>query len=73
MYPWKRTSVAELIIFLRIQGKNFDVAPAPAPAPTILYGKAKFLTWTKILKNVDFIWFFTIYIAENMNWMGLNC
>jgi hypothetical protein len=30
--------------------KNFDAAPAPAlaPAPTLLYGKAKFLKWTEI-------------------------
>jgi hypothetical protein len=27
-------------------GKNFDTAPALAPAPTLLYGKAKFLKRT---------------------------
>jgi hypothetical protein len=30
-------------------GKNFDAAPAAsAPAPTLLYSKAKFLKWTKV-------------------------
>jgi hypothetical protein len=53
-------------------GKNFDAAPA-APAPTLLYIKAKFLKQTKVYIHVEttlFIWFRTIYIAENMNWMG---
>jgi hypothetical protein len=50
-------------------GTNFD----PAPAPTLLYSKAKFLKRTKIYIHVEtilFIWFCLIYIAGNMNWMG---
>jgi hypothetical protein len=52
-------------------GENFDAASAPAP--TLLYSKANFLKRTKVWTQVEtifFIWFFTIYIAENMNWMG---
>jgi hypothetical protein len=40
------TSVAELHHFYAAlaPGENFDAAPAPvAPAPTLLYSKAKFL------------------------------
>jgi hypothetical protein len=29
-------------------GKNFDAATASAPAPTLLYSKAKFLKRTKV-------------------------
>jgi hypothetical protein len=36
------TSVAELHHFYAAPGKNFDAAPV-APAPTLLYSKAKFL------------------------------
>jgi hypothetical protein len=38
------TSVAEPHLFYAAPGKNFDAALAPAaPAPTLLYSKAKFL------------------------------
>jgi hypothetical protein len=46
-----KTSVAEPDHFNKAPapGKNFDAAPAaPAPAPTILYIKAKFLKRTKV-------------------------
>jgi hypothetical protein len=34
-------------------GTNFDAAPAaPAPAPTLLYSKAKFLKLTKVKIHV---------------------
>jgi hypothetical protein len=39
-------------------GKNFDVAPvAPAPAPTLLYSKAKFSKQTKVYIHVETIFF----------------
>jgi hypothetical protein len=42
-------SVAELHHFFAAPGKNFDAAPAPtAPAPILLYSKAKFLKLTKV-------------------------
>jgi hypothetical protein len=44
-------SVAELHHFYAAPalGKNFDAAPDPAaPAPTLLYSKAKFLKRTKV-------------------------
>jgi hypothetical protein len=45
------TSVAEPHHFYAAPapGVNFDTAPAaPAPAPTLLYSKAKFLKRTKV-------------------------
>jgi hypothetical protein len=53
--------------FYAATGKNFDVAPAPtapAPAPTLLYSKAKFLN---IFYVVYMILYDLLYIAENMN------
>jgi hypothetical protein len=41
------SSVAEPHHFYAAPGKIFDVAPA-APAPTLLYSKAKFLKRTKV-------------------------
>jgi hypothetical protein len=39
-------------------GENFDAAPAPAaPAPTLLYSKAKFLKRTKVYTPVETILF----------------
>jgi hypothetical protein len=39
-------------------GENFDTAPAaPAPAPTLLYNKAKFLKRTKVYIHVETILF----------------
>jgi hypothetical protein len=37
-------------------GENFDAAPA-APAPTLLYSKAKFLKQTKVYIHVETILF----------------
>jgi hypothetical protein len=38
--------------------ENFDAAPAPvAPAPTLLYSKAKFLKRTKVYIHVETILF----------------
>jgi hypothetical protein len=39
-------SVAEPHNFYTASGENFDAAPAPAP--TLLYSKAKFLIQTKV-------------------------
>jgi hypothetical protein len=46
----RKTSVAEPHHFYAApaSGKNFDAAPALAPAPTLLYSKAKFLKRTKV-------------------------
>jgi hypothetical protein len=42
-------SVAGLHHFYAAPVKNFDAAPAaPAPAPTLMYSKAKFLKRTKV-------------------------
>jgi hypothetical protein len=41
------TSVAETHHFYAAPGKNFDAAPA-APAPTLLYRKAKIFKRTKV-------------------------
>jgi hypothetical protein len=42
-------------------GENFDAAPAapaaPAPVPTLLYSKAKFLKRTKVYPHVETILF----------------
>jgi hypothetical protein len=41
-------------------GENFEAAPtpaAPAPAPTLLYSKTKFLKRTKVYTNVETILF----------------
>jgi hypothetical protein len=40
------------------QGENFDAAPvAPAPSPTLMYSKAKFLKRTKVSTHVETIFF----------------
>jgi hypothetical protein len=51
------TSVAEPHHFYAAPapGENFDAAPAPAP--TLLYSKAKFLKRTKIYTHVETILF----------------
>jgi hypothetical protein len=42
-------SVAEPHHYYAAPGKNFDAAPSlAAPAPTLLYSKAKFLKGTKV-------------------------
>jgi hypothetical protein len=38
-------------------GENFDAALAPAPAPTLLYSKAKFLKRTEVYIYVETILF----------------
>jgi hypothetical protein len=51
-------SVVEPHHFSAAPGENFDVAPAaPAPAPTLLYSKAKFLKRTKVYTHVETILF----------------
>jgi hypothetical protein len=79
------TSVAEPHHFCAAPapGKNFAAAPAPAvpalaPAPTLLYSKAKFSKRTKfwihvettVLYLVHVILYDLLYVAENINWMG---
>jgi hypothetical protein len=51
-------SVAEPHHFYAVPapGENFDAAPA-APAPTLLYNKAKFLKRTKVYTHVETILF----------------
>jgi hypothetical protein len=44
-------SVAEPHHFYAAPGENFDAAPAPAP--TLLYSKAKFLKRTKVYTHVE--------------------
>jgi hypothetical protein len=44
--------------------KNFDAAPAP----TLLYSKAKILKRTKVYTHL--LHFILYDIAKNMNWMG---
>jgi hypothetical protein len=71
------TSVAEPHHFYAApaQGKNFYAAPAQAPAPTLLYSKAKFSKRTKFYIHVettvscfyDCVRFIVQYVAENMN------
>jgi hypothetical protein len=50
-----KLSVPEPHHFYAAPGKNFDAAPAPAP--TLLYGKAKILKQTKVLTHVEIIFF----------------
>jgi hypothetical protein len=46
---FEKSSVATPHHFYAAPGKNFDAAPAAlAPAPTLLYSKAKFLKLTKV-------------------------
>jgi hypothetical protein len=57
---WPRIliSVAEPHQFYAAPGDNFDAAPAaPAPAPTLMYSKAKFLKRIKIYTHVETILF----------------
>jgi hypothetical protein len=54
------TSVAEPYNFYAAPapGENFDAAPAaPAPAPTLLYSKAKILNRTEVYTHVKTILF----------------
>jgi hypothetical protein len=52
-----QSSVAEPHHFYAAPGENFDAAPAPVPAPTLLYSKAKFLKLTKVYTHVETILF----------------
>jgi hypothetical protein len=63
---WKRISyndtvkdsVAEPHHFYTAPAENFDAAPAaPAPAPTLLYSKAKFVKRTEVYTHVETILF----------------
>jgi hypothetical protein len=58
LYDIVASSVAEPHHFYAAPGENFDAAPAaPAPAPTLLYSKAKFLKRTKVYTHVETILF----------------
>jgi hypothetical protein len=76
MKPVLQSRIIFMRLRLRLRLKNLDAAPAavaPAPAPTLLQSKAKFFKRTKVethVKTILFIWFCTIYFAENLNWMG---
>jgi hypothetical protein len=52
IYKLNFTSVAEPHHFYAASapalGKHFDAAPAPAPAPTLFYSKAKFVKRSKV-------------------------
>jgi hypothetical protein len=51
-----KTSVAEPLHFYAASAPddNFDAAPAAlAPAPTLLYSKAKFLKRTKVQRHIE--------------------
>jgi hypothetical protein len=51
-------SVVAPLHFYAAPGENFYAAPAlAAPAPTLLYSKAKFLKQTKVQTNVETLLF----------------
>jgi hypothetical protein len=64
------SSVAEPHHFYAVPapGENFDATPAPAP--TLLYSKAKFLKRTKVKTHVDSVRFTSRKICTE--W-GINC
>jgi hypothetical protein len=54
----QRCGAASFLSSAPAPGENFDAAPAPAaPAPTLLYSKAKFLKRTKVYTHVETILF----------------